>query len=262
MNSNGCTHFEYAATPEQGAHIARALLAHPTPSALARFLRVGATGWSRLDQPGAFASQRRSVKNWMRRESGHPGLSGSHGGISCVGATGRSLVGRLGAFASWRGSVKNWMDSRVEHPGLVGSCAYCSRLDNWLVTGRPTGGFRFSARKRQKLDGPGVPHPGLGGGKESVLGKRCRTSTTSSGDLNCTLLNSWRGSSRFKSRRCGWRSHVSEKLRHTELCGRPSNGIAAELGVLWEVRGGPANPQVSSSVARSTTSRVSFADRY
>ena len=139
-----------------------------------------------------------------------------------------------GAFASWRGSVKNWMDSRVEHPGLVGSCAYCSRLDNWLVTGRPTGGFRFSARKRQKLDGPGVPHPGLGG--ESVLGKRCRTSTTGIGDLNCTLLSSWRSSFRFKSRRCGWRSHVSEKLRHTELCGRPSNGIAVEPGVLWEVR--------------------------
>ena len=81
LNSRACSHFEYAATPEQGAHIARTLLAHPTPSALARILRVGATGWSRLDQSGAFASLRRSVKNWMRRESGHSGLSGSHGEI-------------------------------------------------------------------------------------------------------------------------------------------------------------------------------------
>ena len=179
-----------------------------------------------------FSSQKRQKLDAPRKRASRPFRLARR--VSCVGATGWSLVGQLGAFASWRGSVKNWMDSRVEHPGLVGSCAYCSRLDNWLVTGRPTGGFRFSARKRQKLDGPGVPHPGLGG--ESVLGKRCRTSTTSSGDLNCTLLSSWRSSFRFKSRRCGWRSHVSEKLRHTELCGRPSNGIAAELGVLWEVR--------------------------
>ena len=78
LNSNVCTHFGYAATPEQSAHIARALLAHPTPSVLARVLHVGATGWSRFDQLGAFASHRRSVKNWTHRESGHPGLSGSH----------------------------------------------------------------------------------------------------------------------------------------------------------------------------------------
>ena len=33
-----------------------------------------------------------------------------------------------------------------------GPYAYCVG-DNWLVSGRPTGGFRFSARKRQQLDG-------------------------------------------------------------------------------------------------------------
>jgi len=55
-----------------------------------------------------------------------------------------------------------------------GPYAYCVG-DNWLVSGRPTGGFRFSARKRQKLDGfrcrPSRPASRGWGERRGVEGK-------------------------------------------------------------------------------------------
>ena len=59
-----------------------------------------------------------------------------------------------------------------------------------MVTGRPTGGFRFPAWKRQKLDGPRESRIQAWGGDDgvgSVLRGRCRASTAGNDALYCKL---------------------------------------------------------------------------
>ena len=59
-----------------------------------------------------------------------------------------------------------------------------------MVTGRPTGGFRFPAWKRQKLDGPResrIQAWERGNGVGSVLRGRCRASTAGNDALYCKL---------------------------------------------------------------------------
>ena len=198
LNSSECIHFECVATPSRALHIARALLCSPHPLAFTRVLRVGATGWPRSGQLGAFASQGRGVKNWMGRRVGIQAFSARTWRVR-VGATGWSLVANWGlSLPDTEASKTGWTaESRIQ-------AFWFSRV--LLAWGQLVG--HWSANRGLSLLGVeasktgwtgGVTHPGLGG--KSVLGKRCRASTTGTGDLNCTLLSSWR--SAFRSNRGG-----------------------------------------------------------
>ena len=170
LNSSACRHFECSATPRAERCTSHALCsAHPTPLALTCATNVRATGWPRGGQLGAFASQRRSVKNWMGRSVGHPGLFGSHAYHS-RGGNWLVVGGQLGAFASRYGSVKNWMDRRVTHPGLL-ALARNARVGatGWSLVGQ-LGAFA-SRRGGVKNWMDRGSHASRPGGRERSCGK-------------------------------------------------------------------------------------------
>ena len=135
--------------------------------------------------------------------------------------------------------------------------------DNWLVTGRPTGGFRFSTKKRQKLDARTASrrHPGLGGGGNVCTGER--SSRPARRGINAFYCIATFVTQRSPIQNAAVRlsfTGVMVNMAHCALWRSQqwdSNGARRVVGDSE----GLANPQVPSGAACSIAS-VSFSHRH
>ena len=204
LNSNGCIHFECAATPSRTLHIARALLCSPHPLGPHACSSRGGN-WLVAGRPaGGFRFSTKKRQKLDGPQSRHPGLFGSHVRQS-RGGNWLVVGGQLGAFASRYGSVKNWMDRRVTHPGLL-VLTRNARVGatGWSLVGQP-GAFASGRRSVKNWMDRGS-HASRPGGKrkcalESAAGPAQRATVRYI--AHCSYVTRL---SPLKSRRCGWSS--------------------------------------------------------